>query len=86
LNGDKWLHLIMSIAYVFLNCDIGYEKSVIAQLQQIDVVKEVHGTHGSYDILAKLESLSNEELSQAISYKVRKFKNVKSSMTLLAMG
>ncbi len=86
MNGDKWLHLIMSIAYVFLNCDIGYEKSVIDQLQQIDVVKEVHGTFGSYDILAKLESSSNEELSLTLSHKIRKFKNIKSSMTLLAMG
>ena len=80
------LNLIMSIAYVFLNCNVGSEKSVIEQLQQIDVVKEVHATYGSYDILAKLESSSNAELSQAVSYKLRKFKNVKSSMTLLAMG
>ena len=86
MNGDKWLHLIMPKAFVFLNCDLGSEKSVIDQLQQLDTVKEVHGTFGSYDILAKLESSSNEELSLTLSKKIRKFKNINSSMTLIAMG
>ncbi len=79
------MNFILAEAYVLLNCDIGSEGETIEQLQQLDMVKEVHGTFGAYDILAKLESSSNEDLNRTISTKIRKLENVKSSMTLLTM-
>ena len=80
------MNFILAEAYVLLNCDIGSEGETIEQLQQLDIVKEVHGTFGAYDILAKLESSSNEDLNRTISTKIRKLENVISSMTLLTMG
>jgi len=80
------MNFILAEAYVLLNCDIGSEGETIEQLQQLDMVKEVHGTFGAYDILAKLESSSNEDLNRTISTKIRKLENVISSMTLLTMG
>ncbi len=80
------MNFILAEAYVLLNCDIGSEGETIEQLQQLDMVKEVHGTFGAYDILAKLESSSNEDLNRTISTKIRKLENVRSSMTLLTMG
>ncbi len=79
------MNFILVEAYLLLNCDIGSEGETIEQLQQLDMVKEVHGTFGAYDILAKLESSSNEDLNRTISTKIRKLENVKSSMTLLTM-
>ncbi len=79
------MNFILAEAYVLLNCDIGSEGETIEQLQQLDMVKEVHGTFGAYDILAKLESSSNEDLNRTIITKIRKLENVKSSMTLLTM-
>ncbi len=79
------MNFILAEAYVLLNCDIGSEGETIEQLQQLDMVKEVHGTFGANDILAKLESSSNEDLNRTISTKIRKLKNVRSSMTLLTM-
>ena len=76
----------MPVAFVLLNCDLGSDATIIEQLQQFEIVKEVHGTFGSYDILAKLESSSTEDLNNTISLKIRKLKNVRTSMTLLAMG
>ena len=46
----------MATAYVLINCDMGYEEQVIEELKHISDVKEVHGTYGAYDILAKVES------------------------------
>jgi len=80
------MNFILAVAYVLLDCDIGSEGETIKQLQQFDIVKEVHGTFGAYDILAKLESSSNEDLNTTISTKIRKLENVRSSMTLLTMG
>ena len=46
----------METAFVLINCDLGFEEQIIEELKHISDVKEVHGTFGAYDILAKVES------------------------------
>jgi len=46
----------MEISYVLINCDLGKEEEVIQNLKHIESVKEVHGTFGAYDIIAKVEN------------------------------
>jgi len=47
----------VGFAYVLINCDLGFkEEDIISQLKTIDEVKEVQGTFGAYDIVAKVES------------------------------
>ena len=57
----------MAEAYILINCDIGSEEEVIAALKDIDAIKEVHGTFGAYDILAKIESSQVEDLRETIT-------------------
>ena len=57
----------MAIAYVLINCDLGYEEQIIEELKHISDVKEMHGTFSAYDILAKVES-ANIENSILILY------------------
>jgi len=80
------MNFIMTIAFVLLNCDIGSEKETIEQLKQLKIVKEVHGTFGAYDILAKLEAPSHEDINTELSTKIRKLENVRSTMTLFTTG
>ena len=47
----------MAVAYVLINCELGSEEAVIAELKAIESIKEVHGTFGAYDILVKIESV-----------------------------
>jgi len=75
----------MEIAYVLLNCDLGYEDSVIEDLKHIDSVKEVHETYGAYDMIAKVESLDKEELRRTITQKIRKHEHVRSTLTLIGI-
>ena len=72
-------------AYVLLNCDLGSEESTIQKLKNVNLVKEVRGTFGAYDILAKLESDSSEELNNTISTKIRHLDNIRSTTTLLTI-
>ena len=46
----------MATAYVLINCELGSEEAIISQLKGLEGVREVHGTFGAYDILAKIES------------------------------
>ena len=72
----------MAEAYVLVNCDLGAEDEVISGLKQIDQVKEVHGTFGAYDIIAKIQAESADKLREAITWKIRKMDKIRSTLTL----
>ncbi len=75
----------MPVAYLLLNCELGYEKAVIEQLRQLDHVKEVAATFGSFDVLAKLVSSTASELNNTISKKIRKVENIRGTLTLIGI-
>ena len=66
-----------------MSCNLGFEKSLISDLKSIENVKEVHGTLGLYDIIAKLEADSDEKIKQTITEKIRKVEKIGSTMTLM---
>ncbi len=76
----------MSSAYVLINCDIGSEEDVISHLKTIDGVKEVHGTFGVYDIMVKIESDNHDTLRDTITWKIRKIKTIRSTLTLMTIA
>ena len=72
----------MAEAYILLNCDLGTEDEVIGGLKQIEQVKEVHGTFGAYDIIAKVQAESTDKLREAVTWKIRKMNKIRSTLTL----
>ena len=75
----------MATAYILINCELGSEESIIQQLKSLDVVVEVHGTFGAYDILAKIESSTVEVLRETITWKIRKIDQIRSTLTLMGI-
>ncbi len=75
----------MEIAYVLITCDLGYEEAVIEDLKHIDSVKEVHGTFGVYDIIAKVENSERDKLRETIVWNIRKLEHVRSTLTLMGI-
>ena len=75
----------MAEAYILINCEIGSEEDVIASLKDVEVIKEVHGTFGAYDILAKIESAQVEDLRETITWKIRKIDKIRSTLTLMGI-
>ena len=75
----------MAEAYVLINCEIGSEEKVIADLKTVDGVIEVHGTFGAYDVLAKVESDQVETLRETITWKIRKIDKIRSTLTLMGI-
>ena len=76
----------MEHAYVLINCETGFEESIIEQLKKIHDVKAVQGTLGIYDIIAEIESQKPEKLKEAIIGDIRKLTHVQSTLTLLGTG
>lgn len=75
----------MAEAYVLINCNLGSEQEVIEELKHVDCVKEVQGTFGAYDIIAKLVSDKVDSIKDAITWRVRKISNVRSTLTLMGI-
>jgi DNA-binding Lrp family transcriptional regulator len=75
----------MAEAYILINCEIGSEEEVITALKNVDSIKEVHGTFGAYDILAKIESPQVEDLRETITWKIRKIDKIRSTLTLMGI-
>jgi len=75
----------MAIAFVLINCDLGSDTKIIDELKQLEDVKEARGVFGAYDVLVKLESANVEKLREIITWKIRKLKTVRSTLTLMTM-
>ena len=66
-----------------MSSQIGKEKETMDNLRSIENIKEVHGTLGLYDLLAKVEAESEEKLNRTITEKIRKTNGINSTMTLM---
>jgi len=73
-------------AYVLINCDLGSEEDVIDALKNIEDVKEIHGTFGAYDIIAKVDNSKIDTLRETITWKIRKIDRIRSTLTLMGIG
>ncbi len=75
----------METAFVLVNCDLVSEEAIIDDLKHIESVKEVHGTFGAYDIIAKIENPEREKLRETITWNIRKLEHVRSTLTLMGI-
>jgi len=76
---------LMEIAYVLISCDLGSEDTVIDDLKHIDSVKEVQGTFGAYDIIAKVENQKRDKIKETIIWNIRKLEHVRSTLSLMTI-
>ncbi len=67
---------------MMITCQNGSERYIMDELQTIQGVKEVEGTVGPYDIVAKLESPAVGSLRDAIC-KIRKIPEIRATTTVV---
>ncbi len=72
----------MNITYVLIVCEVGAEKSILAELKSIESVKEISGVFGSYDIIVKLGATSEEEIKDIVVSKIRNLQKIRTTLTL----
>ena len=75
----------MQTAYVLINCELGKEEIILDSLKHMESVKEVHGTFGAYDIIAKIENSDRDKLKETITWNIRKIQHVRSILTLMGI-
>ena len=75
----------MATAFVLINAEIGAENEVLRDLKTIPEVKEAHMVYGVYDIIARVETESMQELKDTISWKIRRLDKVRSTLTMIVV-
>ena len=75
----------MSIAFVLINTDMGSEESVSGGLREIEEVKQVYLVYGVYDLIARVEAETMDQLKEVISNKIRGLDNVRSTLTMIVI-
>ncbi|MBC8516662.1 MAG: Lrp/AsnC ligand binding domain-containing protein [Nitrosopumilus sp.] len=73
----------MTKAYILIVNESGKEDSIISNLKNIPSITNAFGAFGTYDIIIKLESNSEQTLHHDISYGIRKIPNIRDTLTLL---
>ena len=75
----------MATAFVLINAEIGAENEVLRDLKTIPEVKEAYMVYGVYDIIARVETESMQELKDTISWKIRRLDKVRSTLTMIVV-
>ena len=73
----------MAFAFVLLSTKIGAETAVMKEMKKIVEIKEAHTVYGVYDIIARIEAETMEDLKNLISWKVRRINRVRSTLTMI---
>ena len=77
----------MPIAYILLNIQPNYESEVISKIREVlkgspSVKYEIQGVYGVYDIIAKVECQSMDDVRNMLS-KIRRVDKIVSTITML---
>ncbi len=75
----------MVTAFVLLTTDLGAETEVMNDMKMIVEIKEAHMVYGVYDIIARIEADTMEDLKNIISWKVRRLNGVRSTLTMITV-
>jgi len=73
----------MVVAYSLIKAESGKDYRIFAEVKRKKEVKEVALTYGAFDLIAKIEVESPEELDTFIFNVLRKIPEVKETMTLI---
>jgi len=76
----------MHKGFVLLNCDLGAEEFIVEELRKISQVSQAYVSFGAYDVIAEINTDSQEDFDETVSFKIRQLTRVVSTMTLNVIG
>ncbi|UCE12846.1 MAG: Lrp/AsnC ligand binding domain-containing protein [Candidatus Heimdallarchaeota archaeon] len=75
----------MPAAFVLVNAEIGSEDEVLEDLKTTKGVVGAWIVYGVYDIVAKIEAETMDELKEIITTNIRGLENVRSTLTMIVV-
>ena len=76
---------MVETVFVLINTELGAEKTMLDELLEIEEVKEAHPVYGVYDIIARVETETMQELKDIVALKIRRLDEIRSTLTMIVI-
>jgi DNA-binding Lrp family transcriptional regulator len=73
----------MTSAFIFIDYHFPFNDAVIEELVKLPFVSDVYRTSGIYDIIVRVNSLTEKALRQNMIRDIRSIENVNSTVTMV---
>ncbi|MFZ0202327.1 MAG: Lrp/AsnC ligand binding domain-containing protein [Nitrososphaeraceae archaeon] len=73
----------MTSAFLLVNIEFSFGDDVMMKLRNMPEVVDVYRVQGMYDIIAKVELDSEEELKELVSEHIRKVEGITGTVTIM---
>jgi len=75
----------MALAFVCITTEPASMIEVLKKVKMVEGVQEAQLVYGVYDIVAKVEGETMEELKHTITHKIRRIDNVRTTVTMMVV-
>lgn len=75
----------MPAAIVLINTEVGFESEALKEVRKVDGVSEAWGVYGVYDIIARVQANTMDELKEIMTFRLRRLDRVLSTLTMIVV-
>jgi DNA-binding Lrp family transcriptional regulator len=73
----------MTSAFLFINAELLFIEDVINKLKEVPEIVDVYKVQGIYDIIARVNSDTEEKLKELISERIRRIDRITGTVTVI---
>ena len=73
----------MTSAFLFINAQFLFVEDVINKLKEIPEIVDVYKVQGIYDIIARVNSDTEEKLTELVSERIRRIDRITGTVTVI---
>ena len=73
----------MTSAFLFINAELLFIEDVINKLKEVPEIVDVYKVQGIYDIIARVNSDTEEKLKELVSESVRRIDRITGTVTVI---
>lgn len=73
----------MTSAFLFINAELLFIEDVINKLKEIPEIVDVYKVQGIYDIIARVNSDTEEKLKELVSERIRRIDKITGTVTVI---
>ena len=74
-----------SSAFVLIDCDFPFSEYILEELKKIPEIEEFYRVQSIYDINAKVNADSKDQLNEVVMRKVREIEGIKNTLTMIKL-
>jgi DNA-binding Lrp family transcriptional regulator len=73
----------MTSAFLFINAELLFIDDVINKLKEVPEIADVYKVQGIYDIIARVNSDTEEKLKEFVSERIRRIDRITGTVTVI---